>query len=88
MGNTYKKQDANGNQLAEEIGKGIDELHQKKVLEARKNDATYQFRTPTQLKEDFNKVCENPSEVLRSLMRGYVNHKKQKLKISKTVNPL
>jgi hypothetical protein len=36
MKNEFKKQDANGKQLSETIGKGIDEIHAKKAEEARK----------------------------------------------------
>jgi len=35
MKNQFKKRDAQGNQLSETIGKGIDEIHEKKALEAR-----------------------------------------------------
>lgn len=87
MKNTYKKQDANGNELAEEIGKGLNLVHAAKVSEVRKNDALLQLRLPTELKEAFNDSCNNPSETLRSLMRLYViQSKKDKLKLSKTVN--
>lgn len=74
--NTFKKSDANGKQLAEEIGKGIDNIHTQKVLEARKNNGVMSFKLPEQLKEDFFNDCENPSELLRAFVRGYVSQRK------------
>jgi len=79
MKNEFKKQDANGNQLGESIGKGIDEKHVQKVMDARKNDALISFKLPTELKKEFINNCGNPSELLRAFCRGFVQQRKNPL---------
>lgn len=76
--NKFKKQNAQGDRLPEEIGKGINEDHLTKVREALKNDSIQTFKIPEKLKNEFAEVCDNPSEVLRALVRGYVSLKKIK----------
>ena len=75
--NTFKKSDANGNELAEEIGKGINKEHLEKVMEERKFNDIITFKLPAKLKEDFVANCKNPSEVLRAFARGYVSQSKK-----------
>ena len=56
MENEFKKQDSNGNPLPEEIGKGINELQAKKVLDARKQMVG--VLVEPELKEKFKKACQ------------------------------
>jgi hypothetical protein len=74
--NKFKKADANGNELAEQIGKGINEEQTQKALEARKNNDIMSFKLPMQLKDDLQKYSINPSELLRAFIRGYVSERK------------
>lgn len=64
--NKFKKQDAKGKQLSETIGKGIDEIHTKKVLEAR--NLFVGVRVSSMQKEMFIASCKelglNQSDVL------------------------
>lgn len=77
MKNKFKKSGANGKQLSEQIGRGLNAEHTLKVLEARRNDSIITFRLPEQLRADFTKECENYSELLRAFVRGYVSQKKK-----------
>ena len=56
MKNSYKKQDASGKELSEEIGKGIDKIHEKKALNARKCLVGIQISEPK--KRMFKLICE------------------------------
>lgn len=77
MKNTYKKQDAKGNELSEEIGKGINEVHLKLVLQAREvaGDDTHSFRIDSELKKEFKKLT-NYNGMLRAFCSEMVKLKK------------
>ena len=59
MKNKFKKSDAKGNKLPEEIGKGINEEHLEKVLsEMNPNDSTLTLRLPRDLHIQLSKECD------------------------------
>ena len=61
MKNKFKKADAQGNKLPEEIGKGINTEHLKKVLqETSPNDAFFHLRISTDI---FEKIKERSEEM-------------------------
>ncbi len=76
MENQFKKRDAQGNKLPEQIGKGIDEIHLKIVLDARKEvkKETLSFKVE---EEQFNKFKSIPNnqELLRAFVRGIIKQK-------------
>lgn len=80
MENEFKKQDANGNKLTEEIGKGGNEPHIEKVLREVIYDETISFKIQGKLKEEFKSLCPNQTELLRAFVSGYVSQKKNKTK--------
>jgi len=70
-----KKRGADGKELAEQIGKGINPVNVEKALEGRQNSEMIVFRLPAQQKEAFMEGNKNPSELLRAFVRG-VNSQK------------
>lgn len=59
MKNNFKKADAQGNKLPEEIGKGINEEHLKKVLsEMNPNDSALTLRLPSDLHIQLIDECD------------------------------
>ena len=76
MKNRYKKSDANGNPLSEQIGKGIDAEHLKKVQDARNVDTMNSFRSKEIDKLKFRDVCKelglDVSLVHRELMLNFI----------------
>jgi hypothetical protein len=59
MKNQFKKQDAKGNKLPEQIGEGINKNHLIKVLkEIRVNDSSIHFRLPKEVHEQLIFECE------------------------------
>ena len=76
MKNKFKKSDANGNELPEAIGKGVDETHLKKVMKARNMDARITFKSKEIDKLNFERICKelniNPSLVHRELMLNFI----------------
>jgi len=69
--NNYKKKDANGNEIAEQIGKGFNEAHYKKVQEARKKQFTHTFKVSKMLEKDY-RDCGGTDGMLRAFMQGFV----------------
>ena len=75
MKNEYKKQDSEGNPLPEQIGKGIDVEHEKKVLKERLNDASITFKLPSKLKTQWEDlVGKNQSHILRLFIKDVVEN--------------
>jgi hypothetical protein len=76
MKNEFKKADANGNQLSEQIGKGLNVEHLKKVQDARNVDAMNSFKSREIDKLNFRDVCKelglNVSLVHRELMLNFI----------------
>ena len=70
--NKFKKVDSEGNKLTDEIGKGINKKHLKKVMADRGMDTVNTFRSKVSDSIDFELVCKreglNKSLVLRELM--------------------
>ena len=76
MKNKYKKSDANGNPLPEQIGKGIDAEHLKKVQDVRNVEAMNSFKSTEIDKLIFRDLCKelglNVSLVHRELMLNFI----------------
>ena len=69
MKNTFKKEDANGNRLPEEIGEGLNYNHpsvKKKPLDARQ-----EFNLNKRDKEAFAKFCK-PHGGVSAVLRGFM----------------
>jgi hypothetical protein len=84
MKNIYKKQDAEGNNLPIEIGKGRNKEHFKvlKKYGIISNPSNLIIRTPLQLKKDFSKSCDFSGEKsmsikIKSMM---INHIQDQIK--------
>jgi hypothetical protein len=80
MKNEYKKRDAKGNKLPEQIGKGLNLEHCNKVLKERENlSETVSFRVTKVDKENFLKQCKknnlDPTLVNRELYKNFANNK-------------
>jgi len=75
MKNKFKKSDANGNQLPEEIGKGLNKEHLQKVMKSRISETYIPIRMSWKEKNDFVNKCGkgNASNVARILFKMYVN---------------
>ena len=63
-----KKYDADGNELAEQIGKGLNIEHINKVKKARLCDSVITFKIP-ELEKALFMENENPSELLRNFVQ-------------------
>ena len=76
MKNKIKKSDANGNPLSEQIGKGINAEHLKKVQDARNVEAMNSFKSREIDKLRFRDLCDklglNVSLVHRELMLNFI----------------
>ncbi len=80
MKNQFKKRDAQGNQLSEEIGKGLNLEHCNKVMKERNNlSETISFRVTKEDKENFLKECKknnlDSTLVARELYKKFANDK-------------
>ena len=80
MKNEFKKRDAQGNQLPEEIGKGLNLEHCNKVMNERnKLSETISFRVTKEDKENFLKECKknnlDSTLVARELYKKFANDK-------------
>ncbi len=78
--NTFKKADANGNQLPEVKGKGLNLTHLLKVKEARRKDDYIRFRCSVDEKINFKTACNEikemtESEISRALHNAFANGK-------------
>jgi hypothetical protein len=78
MKNKFKKSDAKGNKLPEEIGKGINQDHLENVQKHRGLETTVSYRAKQGDVMDFQLTCKrdglNPSLVLRELMNNYTKN--------------
>jgi len=74
MKNEFRKRDANGNQLFEQIGKGLNTEHWAKVKASRiKLTETIAFRVSKKTKIQLDKFAKgvqlNPSDILKALLK-------------------
>jgi len=74
MKNEFKKRDAKGNQLPEQIGKGLNAEHWAKVKAAREMlTETIAFRVPEKTKLQLDKFAKGvqlkPSDILKVLLK-------------------
>lgn len=79
MKNRYKKADAQGNELPEQIGKGLTEHWIKiepEIIELKGKVMT--FRISEDLKNEFMACTKDTGKLLRSFVRGYVAQNKKK----------
>jgi len=83
MRNKFKKVDANGESLPEEIGKGINEEHLKKVIDYRHTmtreivyDDVITFKINSNEKIEFFECFGNSTE-LRNMVRNYIKNFKK-----------
>ena len=76
--NEFKKVGAEGNKLPEQIGKGIDVEHLKKVMAERGVAAINTFKSSYIDKLKFEKACDkiglNKSLVMRELMKDFTKN--------------
>lgn len=80
MKNQFKKRDAQGNELPEQIGKGLNLEHCNKVIAERRNlSETISFRVTKEDKENFLKECKknnlDSTLVARELYKNFANNK-------------
>tara|TARA_R100000544_G_C2182021_1_gene37350 strand:+ start:339 stop:590 length:252 start_codon:yes stop_codon:yes gene_type:complete len=77
MKNKYKKSDAKGNKLNENMGSGLNLDHFLKVKEARLMNADIRFRInisdKLRLKEVAAKIEVSESEILRCLLNSFLD---------------
>ena len=86
MKNKFKKRDAKGNQLPEQIGKGLNAEHWAKVKAARENlTETIAFRVSEKTKIQLDKFAKGvqlkPSDILKVLLKRLLDDEMEATKI-------